>query len=904
MHFVQHCFFYNNTPPLLLPLPMQHFPTHFKAFVVVCLLLTYGHFAHATHGLTPTFSPPTDSLRADSLRGRTLDEAKVTGTRLLLVTKKDTTIYDLDALTLQNSALLRDAFEKLPGISFRNGTLYHNGQEVKRVLVNGMDFSSQNPLLALQTLPSYIMKNVKVYERKSDFALRTGMDDGREELVADVSVRRRYMGTWTGEVQLGGGTDERFRAKGFANTFTPQHRISLFGNANNVNEQLWYNGDGKERAGEAQTGDNHFYTPGATFFWKNKHSQQQKGYFKIEGNFDYNHELHHRSQRQHAEHYLTDGSLFAASNAQAHTNTDRWAGHLKTDWNISDHLTLNYTAALSVNSRRSNNNTLQAHWNANPLPNGGVITDSITALLATGAHHPTATNLLQTSQAQENDGTMFHQQIDANYKLPQQKLYLRLTHAWEVSTDEREGYNATDYKYFNAAAAQSHTLHRWLDQRGHSHKQSLYASVMKYFNVAEFKRLALHFDYRYEWQHANNDEQGWLSTQPLLRPAPNLLPETIDNETTRHRKEVRHHHSLQLGLSAAKGVFNLELKPTLHLQHETLHYAKRTLPLLSPQRDYRYIGFESTFRMRSAKTGNLLARYHISPSLPSLLTMVDYPDRADPQHIIEGNPTLRMGTTHTAVAWYSRQFTQQHPRGTLTRTLSAHLAFASKHNDITLFSTYDRQTGVVSVKPFNVSGNWEAKANIGFSTPLDVAQRWWVEALVETALHRTKTYSGTVADQHATPQLNDNRLSLYSATLKPRLRLKRADLALAYQLTRENNQSTYASANNKAQWQHLLTGTLDCQLPFQWQLNVRLNYHNYASYITQERADWLMLHFAIERAFLKKKNLFASLSLHDVFDQNKGFVQQYSATALTQTHQQTLGRYAMLTLKYRFSSKP
>ena len=65
------------------------------------------------------------------------------GTRFLLVTKKDTTIYDLDALTLKNGALLKEAFEKLPGISFRNGSLYHNGQEVKRVLINGMDFRAR-----------------------------------------------------------------------------------------------------------------------------------------------------------------------------------------------------------------------------------------------------------------------------------------------------------------------------------------------------------------------------------------------------------------------------------------------------------------------------------------------------------------------------------------------------------------------------------------------------------------------------------------------------------------------------------------------------------------------------------------------------------------------------------------
>ena len=65
----------------------------------------------------------TDSVNTKGEKEHKLKEAKVIGTRFLLVTKKDTTIYDLDALTLKNGALLKEAFEKLPGISFRNGSL-------------------------------------------------------------------------------------------------------------------------------------------------------------------------------------------------------------------------------------------------------------------------------------------------------------------------------------------------------------------------------------------------------------------------------------------------------------------------------------------------------------------------------------------------------------------------------------------------------------------------------------------------------------------------------------------------------------------------------------------------------------------------------------------------------------
>lgn len=64
-----------------------------------------------------------------------------------------------------------------------------------------------------------------------------------------------------------------------------------------------------------------------------------------------------------------------------------------------------------------------------------------------------------------------------------------------------------------------------------------------------------------------------------------------------------------------------------------------------------------------------------------------------------------------------------------------------------------------------------------------------------------------------------------------------------------------------------------------------------------------MLDLGIERAFLKKENLFVRISGHDRFNQNNGFLQQYSSTALIHNYQKTLERYGMLTLKYRLASK-
>lgn len=821
-------------------------------------------------------------------------------TRFLFVTRKDTTVYDLDALSLKSGARLREAFENLPGMSFRNGTLYHNGREVRKVLVNGMDFSSKDPMLALQALPAYIMKDVKVYERKSDFAMRYNVDDGREELVADVSVRRRYMGTWTGELVGGGGTGGRFVGKAFGNTFTDRFRVSLFGNANNVNEQMWYNGDGKERAGEAQAGDNRFYIPGATFFWKNGKGIRDKGYIYIVGGLDYNKEIYDKEERQNSELYLSDGSMFSASDTRHETNTDRLAGHLNADWNVSNSLTLNYRSAFGVHNTKDGSSLLKANWNENPLPHGGNISDTLEHLLTDGGLHPKAIDLQQKKKGLEGDGFGYSHDLAMLYNLANTRTYLKLGHNMSIGQDDRDEYDDTYYKYFNSGMPHSRSINRLLTKSADRHGQGATGRVMQYLNVKGFKRFLLYVEYTYKWNRHSANEAGYLAGQAEADGPQDYF---IDDETTRNWWDESRYHSVKTCLSFSTGAFNMDLHPCFNFRNDRINYAKRNLAPFSLRKDYRYVSLQSVFRVRSEKFGNLLWQYFITPNIPDVHSFVTYPDMADPQYVILGNTSLEMGQNHSLAAWYWRDFTREGGNGKLTRSLSAHVFLQHCGTTVADYTTYDRTTGVITVKPVNVYGNWKGEADITFTTPFDVAQRFWLEAFVKATVLRTQDFSGVAAADNIQQRFNDNRLYTYSVSLKPRLKLAPVDLSVAYELTAEDNGSTYASANGNTQWQHHLQGKLNLKMPWKLNLDATLNYHNYAGYLSGKHENWVMLDMGIERAFLKNENLFVSVSGHDLLNQNDGFLRQYSATALTHTYRKTLGRYGMLTVKYRFASK-
>lgn len=854
----------------------------------------------------------------DSIRTYDLDDVTVHATRLLLVTKNDTTIYDLDALTVKEGALLRDAFERLPGMSFRDGVLYHNGREVKSILINGVDFSRKDPMLALQALPSYIMKDVKVYERQSDFSMMHGMDDGFRELVADVSVRRKYMGTWTGEIAAGGGTDERFLGRGYANTFTDQYRVSLFGNANNVNEQLWYGGDGRQHAAQGKAGENHFYTPGATFFWKTKKKSSEAGFFKIEGNVDYNKELHDKSTQTERELYLSDGSLYSASDARQTSDADRLAGTVKMDWKITDATSLSYIGNFEAKQRTEEQTGLAANWNERPNY-GNHMADTLLHLSTASPYRPGVIDLQRRSVLNQGEAAWYNHNIKVYHSIAERKLYFALFHKMQLGYDNDTEHNHTYYKYFNDEHANSTLVNRYKEMTGSSTTQDVTARVMKYLDIEGFKRFCLSLAYTYKERHAKRDERGYLlNSLGSLYADPTTAYEMFsslptdelwrsvarEDETTRYWETENREHNIASGLDFQKGIFYMEFKPTLHFRNEQLTYTKGALPTLSPKRDYAFMSLVTNGNIRTDKIGLFRWVTAITPTLPDIQSLVTYPDMADRQYIIYGNDKLEKKKEYRAQLNYSKNIISYRADSSkVTRQVGSIIDFSYMDNDFTNLMTYNRTTGVVTSKPINVSGNWNGRLGANFATPLDFAQRFWLETSANVHIRHTNSYA-VIESEEETPLLNSNTLCAYSAMVKPRVKFDNMDASVAYELTLEDNHGTYLSVNNKEQWQHYIQGRLTWQLPWSLSFDAAVSYLNYATYLSDgNRMDWLMMDFSIERPFLKGKNLFVELSAHDLLNENNGFIRVYDATSLTHTYTNTLGRYAMLSVRYRFATK-
>lgn len=134
--------------------------------------------------------------KKSTARHRMLSEAVVKATRIKMVMKGDTIVYNADAFQLRSGSMLDKLIAMLPGVELKpGGEIYVNGKKVQSLLVNGEDFFKGDPTVALKNLPSYMVDKVKVYERTPERMLALGMtaEDFKRAsnpLVVDVNLKR------------------------------------------------------------------------------------------------------------------------------------------------------------------------------------------------------------------------------------------------------------------------------------------------------------------------------------------------------------------------------------------------------------------------------------------------------------------------------------------------------------------------------------------------------------------------------------------------------------------------------------------------------------------------------------------------------------------------------------------
>jgi hypothetical protein len=168
----------------------------------------------------------------------TMSTVTVTARRPPVVINGDSVEFNSENFKTAPNAVVEDLLKKMPGMEVdKAGGITVNGKKVTKVFVNGKEFFTGDPVMATKNLPADAVDKIQVYDRKSDQAMFTGIDDGSEETAINLKLKKDRNKSTFGKLNAGAGTPSVFDTQGNINVINNDEQFSAIGGANNTNRQ-------------------------------------------------------------------------------------------------------------------------------------------------------------------------------------------------------------------------------------------------------------------------------------------------------------------------------------------------------------------------------------------------------------------------------------------------------------------------------------------------------------------------------------------------------------------------------------------------------------------------------------------------------------------------------------------
>lgn len=143
--------------------------------------------------------------------------------------RKDTTEYDVSSFKVRANASVEDLLKELPGIQVDSkGNISIRGKSVTKVLVDGEEFFGDDPTLVTRNVKARMVDKVQVYDKTSDQAAFTGIDDGKKQKTIDLKLKEEAKNGYFGKIIGGYGTADFYTNEAMFNHFKGKKKIAAY----------------------------------------------------------------------------------------------------------------------------------------------------------------------------------------------------------------------------------------------------------------------------------------------------------------------------------------------------------------------------------------------------------------------------------------------------------------------------------------------------------------------------------------------------------------------------------------------------------------------------------------------------------------------------------------------------
>lgn len=812
-----------------------------------------------------------------------LAEATVTGVKTPVKVMQDTVEYNADSYTTQPNAVVEDLLKRLPGVEVdSDGGITANGKTVSKILIDGKEFFSDDPKVASKNLPVDMVDKLQVVDRKSELARMTGVDDGDDETVINLTVKKGMQKGYFGTVLAGYGTDDRYTVNFNLNRFWDGNQITLLGNANNINELGFTDSNGNRfmRFG-GNRGINNSQAFGLNF------NIGKEEIIRVGGNVMYSHSDRNTRTRQNREYLLDENSYTSSSLNDATDKGHNVRADFRVEWNPDSFNKVDFRPRFSYNTNDS--------WQDNFSHTGGK-NENQQRMMSDGDSYEFGGRLIYNHNFSQKRGRSFS--VFGNYSMSNvhenstdYSYYKYLYDMTEEDTEDWQSYEqyTKNHNWNNSVSGRLSWTEPIGDVKNGNFMTFSYNASMRWNNADKFVSQLN--------AESMNPDSFWdyvLNGTTYKVPQPvwgnnEVLP--VDSLSSQYRYNY-FNQEIRAGYKKVSKSMNFEVGLALVPQMskgKELTGSKASIP------EKWYWNYAPFLRYRYKWTGmrSLQIMYNGRSSTPSMRQLQPVADTSDPMNIVQGNPNLSPSFNH------GMNIRFQDFNAETQRSIMLMGDFSLTQNSIVSRTDYDLTTGGRRTTYENVNGAWSGRLMNMISMPFR-NKNWQFSNNVFTNYNQNVGFQQI---QNGAAQKNTSRSLMLAESFSIAFRPSNLELSLrpSYRLQKTWNTLNMANGNTLI---HNYGGRFDGTWYTNWGLvlSTDLNYTASSGYSNGYDQNYWMWNAQIAYQFLAGKSATIALKVYDLLQQNQNVQRSVTANYIDDTEYNSLTRYFMVTFTYRFNT--
>jgi hypothetical protein len=788
-----------------------------------------------------------------------LEETVVTGKVTEVVIKNDTVEYNADAFRVVEGAMLEELLKKMPGVEVgTDGTVTINGKQIKKILVDGKEFFSDDPKVASKNLPAKMVEKVQTYDKRSDMAMMTGFDDSDEEAVINLTIRPGMKEGTFGNAFAGYGSRERYEANLMVNRFINNNQYSLIGGINNTNNMGFTDlastmfsgmrGGGRRGMGGMGAGNGIVKSGNGGLNFSREFTPK----LTLGGNVRFSHSDTDAESKNETENIINSGNTYDYENEKSRSINNNMGINLRMTWKPDTLTQIIFTPDFSLSN--TNQDEISKSYTLNSSY------DSV--------------NTVASNSYSEGKGHQLSGRLEASRKLNSKGRTLSVSISGGSGNTQNDSYNYSLTRYLQSTIP-SDLIDQEIDYNNTNYNYRGFASWVE--PVGNNNYIQLTYSYS-----GNNREALKSAFTPDTGGSYTVLDSTYSQSSRNESSSQRASAAFQSQRSKYNYTVGFNVDPSYtkletFVGNTVLNSSSRNVVNYSPTLQFNYYPDRET---------NLRINYEGQTSQPTMLQLQPVEDVSNPLNTTIGNPDLKPIYTNNLRIRFQK-FSQE--------SQSSIMFFANGNsvvNDVVSYTTNDATTGKRYTTYRNINGNYNGNARFIFNTPV-FKKLFTINNMAFASYSNSNSYINSDKNTSKSLQLQDNPSLNYRSDL--------FDLGI-------NGNISYRLTNNSLDGQSDLKTynygggvNTTIYLPYNFKIESDITYSTNSGYSDgYSQKEWLW-NAGVSKNFLKGNAGTIRFKIYDILQQRSNISYSSSSSYIRYSEYNTLTSYFMFHFIYRFN---